>query len=207
MARTIVQSTPKYGVQVRTEPRCKICQSPHRAEIEDILYLRSSGQLMESGIRPTTEWITQNAEALWGFKLNSNNLGTHFKGHFRPGTPDAQALAQRDTRTAVGQQIADTGIERVSPEQFLESVIGIGMMTVRNDPTRVTVDHALKAVAELTKRKHDETTAKLMLALAGATGDAIGATAAAIERIPTPDGASPSDEVVEAEVVEDEPER
>lgn len=204
--RSIVQTTPKYGQQIRTEPSCKICQNPHRAEIEDILALRSMGKLMDNGIKPTEAWIRANAEALWGMKLYPGNMATHLKKHFRPGDVQTEEIARKDTRTEMRDLLEEHGIPRVTADQLLEAIVGITYQKLLIDPSMVTVDQGLKAIAELTKRKHDDATADLMRLLGEAQARALGQAGStldkAIERIPHPNGSEPPDEI-EAEVVED----
>ncbi len=190
-----VKKTPKYGTQMRTEPKCKICQNPHRAEIEDILYLRSAGLLMENGLRPTGDWITANSEKLWGVRLTNENYTTHFKKHFAVGAPSQDLVQQRDVHTELRKMLDEHGIEAIAPDDFLQLVVSLGAHRIKLDPTKVTVDQALKAVDSLTRRKHDDAAAKLMQTLAESTG-------AAIRKIPDPPATPPDDsEIVEAEVV------
>lgn len=189
-----MSAAPRFGVQVKTVDRCKICQSQHRAEIEDTVILGRRGELLDNGIRPTQKWMFENAERLWGITLNSANIHAHFKkdGHFLEGDPAQLAQASRDVSTEMAQLIQGQGIDAVSVEKFLETVIALGYQRLLLDPGKVTVEHALKAVAELTKRKHDETTAKLMQVLAAGTEQAL-------RRI----GAPEPEPVIEAEVVEE----
>lgn len=197
MGQTLAKTTPKYGSQIRTEPKCKICQNGHRAEIEDILYLRSAGLLMESGVRPTADWIKRNSESLWGVRLTDENIQVHFKKHFAIGAPSTELVEQRDVHTQLREMLDREGIEAVTPDEFLQAVVAIGAHRIKLDPTKVTVDQALKAVDSLTRRKHDDAAAKLMQTLAAATG-------AAISKIPNPPEAPDSGDVIDAEVVGDE---
>ena len=188
---------PALGVQIKTEMRCKICTSEHRSEIEDILAIRSAGGTLPDGTRPTEEWIFSVAEERWGFKLNRNNIGTHFRKHFKAGDPAAMESVAVDVRTKLEGLIRDAGIPHIAAEVFLEGLVGIGYQKMLADPSSVTIDQALKAVAELTKRKHEETTANLMVALGQSVQTAIG-------KIPDPDPLNvPPGEIEVVDVVEE----
>lgn len=157
---------------------------------------------MDNGVRPTEDWIRSNSEALWGVRLTGENITVHFKKHFAVhanGTQSTEMVNVHDTQ-AVHRQLREMldaeGIESVSPEEFLQAVVAIGAHRIKLDPTKVTVDQALKAVDALTRRKHDESAAKLMQVLAESTGKAL-------NKIPD---AAPTADVIDAEVVEpDEP--
>lgn len=190
-------AAPRFGAQVKTAERCKICQCAHRSEIEDTIVIGRRGELLDSGIRPTQKWIQENAERLWGLTINASNIHAHFKkgGHFVEGDPSELAQAQRDVATEMAALVTSGDVELVPVEKFLETVVALGYQRVLLDPSKVSVQDALKAVAELTKRKHDETTAKLMAALGAATEQAL-------RHIPPP---APAEPVIEAEIVQEIP--
>lgn len=189
------QLVATLGLQVRTEKLCKICNSPFRGEIEDLLVLRQRGETMTDGVRPTEAWFLANSEGRWGMKLNKANIHTHFSKHFKVGNVTELAKSQRmDLNTRLQKMLQEEGIDAVAPETFLETVVSIAHQRVMADPAAVTVDQGMKAVAELTKRKHDEQTATLMTGLVGAV-QAVAQAAG---------GREPETLVVEdAEVIED----
>ena len=191
-------SAPRFGRQVKTVDRCKICGCAHRAEIEDMIVIGRRGELLDNGIKPTQKWIQENAERLWGITVNASNIHAHFKadgGHFVEGDPAELEQQQRDLATEMVHLVQSGDVEMVSIEKFCETVIALGYQRVLLDPSKVTIQDALKAAAELTKRKHDETTAKLMQALAAGTE-------AALRRIEPP---KPPDQIVDAEIVQEIP--
>lgn len=187
-------AAPRFGAQTKTVDRCKICQCPHRAEIEDTIVIGRRGELLDNGIKPTQKWIQENAERLWGITVNASNIHAHFKkgGHFVEGDPSELAQQQRDVATELIQLVNSGDVEVPTVEKFLETIYALAYQRVLLDPSKISVQDGLKAVAELTKRKHDETTAKLMAALGAATEQAL-------RRV------EPPGQVVEAEVVQEIP--
>jgi hypothetical protein len=175
--------------------------SPHRGEIEDLLVLRQRGETMKDGTRPTEKWFLETSGARWGMPLNKANIHTHFSKHFKPGNPlDAKKSEVQDARTKIETLIREKGLEIVPPEQFLELIVSVAHKRALADPASITVDQGMKAVAELTKRKHDEQTASLMAGLVGA----VQTVAQGVTQRPEPEVLV----VSEAEVVEsgEEPE-
>jgi hypothetical protein len=149
------------GTAIKTEPRCKICRSPWRGEIEDLLAIYSERGSLDDGTRVTGDWLKSVAPERWEMKLNDPNIQSHLQRHFQVGRPENSAL-QRDARMALQEKSQAGDIEKVAVDDFLEDIIGIGREKARLDPNSVTIDHALKAAAELTKRKADDSRQRLM---------------------------------------------
>jgi len=191
---------PKYGVQIRTDDRCKICSNDHRAWIEDYFMLGKKGHVAENGVVPTRGWIMENAPATWGITINSSNLSNHFKKHFEAGEPRAIApQAVLDAATNLRKLVDDGGLEFVQPEQYLQLVVAIGYEKLLNNPEKVTTSDVLKAIDALTRRHHDETQAKLMQALGQGIASALGGVG------PRPAIQSEAPIEVEAQEVSDAP--
>lgn len=193
---------PRFGRQIKTEPLCKICSSPKRAEIEDLLALRSKKQsILVDGVetRVTETYIFSIAVQEFGFRLNSANITSHFKKHFQMGDPVSLEASKKERVEQLRERIESGEMERKTPEEFLDLLITLGFEKAELDPNSVTLDHALKAVAEKTKRKIDEGRDTLLQSLGRAVE-------ASVERIPLPapapavDGTPPGE--IEAEAVE-----
>ena len=199
------QKVASLGIATKTHPQCKVCNSPHRGRIEDVLVLRSRGETLPDpmakemkvklGTKPTETFIFNNSERLWGFKMNRNNIYGHFKNHFRTGDPrNLGEVVEQDVRTRLMQDIRENGIQPVNPDDYLDTIIAIGAKKVELDPASVTAEMAMKAVDLKTKRKADEQTASLM-------GGLIAGMNSALKKVPD----AVSDEAVDAEVVDATP--
>lgn len=199
------QSIPTRGVIIKTEPRCKICTSPHRGEIEDLIALQQRRGSLDDGTRVTMDYIKALAPERWGFRLNDPNLTTHGTKHFKAGDPQVLANRHEDAKLQLQEQARRGEIDRVAADDYLEQVIGIAAAKIKADPNSVTVDHGLKAVAELTKRKSDDAQQR-QFELAGlGLARALGVADKLADKIATPAPAAlepENAEVVEAEVVE-----
>ena len=195
-------AAPKYGRQIKTEPKCKICCSSHRAEIEDYLAIRSDGGSITlddgSEQRVTEDFIFRIAPERWGFHLNRNNIGTHFKKHFQKGDPKRLEQTQKEAVDELVEKLQSGELAKRSTEEFLDLLITLGFERASFDPKAVTLDHALKAVAEKTKRKQNDAQEELLMTLGRSVE-------ASVKRIPLPeppvvDGTPPVE--IEAEAVE-----
>lgn len=196
------QGTATLGRALKTEPKCKICSSPHRGEIEDLLAIRSDGASiqLEDGTerRVTEEYIFGIAQERWGFRLNRNNIGTHFSKHFQKGNPAVLKQAHSDAAEELIERIKRGEIPKKTPEELLDLIIGLAFEKAAFDPRSVTLDHGLKAVAEKTKRKQNDAQDELLAALGRSIEKSV-------DRIPLPeprpvDGTPPPE--IEAEAVE-----
>ena len=201
------RSTPTRGVQIKTEPRCKICSSPHRAEIEDLLCIRSdraTAWVEGKEQKVTAELLEEMAPRKWGITLNRVNMKRHLANHFRKGSPADMAGIKFEGGGEVARQMNAGELVHVAADEALDEVIDIGMALIREKPEKVTVDHLLKAIGEKTKRKSDESRDKLLEGLGAAIAASAGATKAVAEKLPDP-SPPPAIEpvVVDAEVVPD----
>ena len=193
VAKPAPQAACKYGVQLKVEPRCKTCTSPYRGSIEDLLYLAKSRIALEAlGKPPTIDWISENSKRLFGgLQLSPRNLRTHAATHWAPMSADGQGEGMV-TLTDQRQQLLEAiergeGLDSVSPEQYLASVVAVAYEKLKLAPESVTVNQAISAINAMTARKTQDATMALMEALGRAQARARGTKL--------------SDEVIEAEVV------
>lgn len=173
MAERKPQPKATRGVAIKTEPRCKICKSPWRGEIEDLLALQQQRGSLDDGTRVTLEYIQSVAEERWGMRLNDMNVRSHLKAHFATGDV-AAGVVQQDARGQLQAKSQAGEIARVSVDDYLEGIVDIAAAKARLDPNSVTIDHGLKAAAELTKRKADDARERLMTQVIAGRSKALG---------------------------------
>lgn len=180
------QGTATLGVAVKTETRCKICKSPHRGEIEDLLALRSDGKSLTqpdgTEQRVTEDYIFSIAQERWGFKLNRPNISGHFSKHFQKGDPSALAASGQAQQAELARRIKNGEVDHKTPDEVLDLIIDLGAERIALNPDSITNDHLLKAIAEKTKRKTDESRDK-MLEVVGAS---IAVADKALDTVPKP---------------------
>lgn len=190
------QPRATLGKQLKTEPRCKICTSPYRGEIEDLLAIQSRRGALDDGTRVTQEYIFSLAQDRWGFQLNAANLSSHGTKHFIPGDPQVLAVTQEDAKLDLVERMRRGEIEKVPVDDALELIVGIGVAKIKADPNSVTVDHVLKASGELTKRRQDDALERQMVMAGAGLARFFGVAEAAVTKMANPEG-----DVVDAEVV------
>lgn len=183
-------------VASRTVATCKICKSPHRQTVDALLERRSN---REKGVNE--EYVKAQMLELGFVNPTTENLKTHWRKHCEVISDQQEEERGRVLDEAL-RRFAEG--ERISDDELLELIKFCGYYDLAKrveagEMTGVTIDQALKAVAEKTKRRHNEEAANLMRGVGGAIAAAFGgpkpvagATVLEIE---------PSDEAEDAEVV------
>lgn len=156
----------------KTEPKCKICQSEHRAEIEALLERRSNREKDDSGKLINLEYVLAQMEA-WGVpNPNAENV----KSHWRPASDKGHCqIVSEDEAKEFGTDMDELRSEMLdildgsdgTVDGDLRVIFKLGIKRIRGRILRgedpgVSVDHALKASAELTKRQDNEVKHQLL---------------------------------------------
>lgn len=159
-------------LQTKTVASCKICSSDHRAEIEALLELRSLRKLDADGKRVNAEYIYA-AMREWGIENpNLENLKTHWRKHCEiVSNEEAEQVEQALSELNAGMLELIDGADGTVDGDLL-TIFKLGMKRIRGRVLRgedpgVSVDQAMKAAAELTKRSHNEAQRGLLEALGG----------------------------------------
>lgn len=151
----------------KTEPKCKLCSHPNRAEIDALLERRSNGELDDQGRRFNADYVIEIL-ASWGV---TNPTIENLKNHWRKHCEVVSAEEAEQVETALSElnqemlAILDESDGTVDAD--LKAIFKLGMKRIRGKVLRgedpgVTLDHQLKASAELTKRAHNESTRELL---------------------------------------------
>lgn len=160
---------------LKSEPKCKICSSPHRVELDDLLEIRSKrGDL--DGQRVNEAFVV---EKMIGFGIpnpNSDNIRVHWRKHCRVIEDEVVEQAQAALVVRL-QEMQENGVE-VDINKDLDLMWAIGMTELqeriaRGDRSGISPEMLLKIAAEKTRRSHNETQDKLMGVLAGGIAHAI----------------------------------
>lgn len=198
------------AVPVSTHPRCKICKSPNRKQIDNLRAAQLNGGM-------NLEEFLSAASELVGEEVNIDNRKSHFGTMDKPKhtrLAEKGMTEQEQVRDAELNQERDDLAERTftrvlgeewrertpTNEEYLElvralSVHDLFIAVKSGEKVGITVDQGLKSVGEATKRKHDTTRDELLLALAKAAGGG-----APLIGIP-----EKTAETVEYEVIEESP--
>lgn len=181
-------------------PACKLCKHPKRPEIDALLELRSKHTRGPDGKLTHTIDVVLRTLGEWGVENPTlDNIKNHWRKHCEvvEGTAAEEHASQLEGANAEMLEILDAADDSV--DGYLRSLIGVSKhrlrrRLLRNEDPGVTVDHALKASAELTKRSHNEAQHELMTALAG--GIALAVTG---HRPPVAIDAPPDPDIIEGE--------
>jgi len=182
---------------VKTEPKCKICTSPAREEIDLVIERRSN---REAGIN--LDYVLKFMEGCGLPNPVADNVTNHWKKHCVKTNSEGVAKAQEVAAVALSAIAAGKG-DPLRVDDVLDRTIAIGMAEIEarlaaGKASGISPDIILRAVQEKTRRAHNETQSDLLAALGGGIAAALGQAAADktyVKRI------APA-EVVDAEAVE-----
>jgi hypothetical protein len=163
-------------VPIKTELRCKICKSDFRTEIDALLEQRSNRESDEQGNRINLQYV-QEKMIEYGVKNPTlDNVNAHWKNHCEVGSAEAITAAQSAQLDALEELLA--GGEHANLDEALRTIVTLGVAGFREKVAKgmnpITVDHVLKAAAELTRRSHNEAQQDLLTSLIGGIGQALG---------------------------------
>jgi hypothetical protein len=162
-------------VPTKTEPRCKLCTSDFRTEIDTLLERRSNREYDEHGNRINEQYVMERLVE-WGINNpTSDNIKNHWAKHCEVGTAEAITAAQTAQLDALESILA--GGEHANLDEALRTIVTLGVAGFREKVAKgmnpITVDHVLKAAAELTRRSHNEAQEDLLQSLIGGIGAAL----------------------------------
>jgi hypothetical protein len=185
---------------IKTEPKCKLCKHPNRAEIDVLLERRSNGDLDDKGRRFNADYVLEIL-GQWGV---TNPTLLNIKGHWKN---HCEVISSEEAEE-VAAQLSELNTEMLaildesdgSVDSDLRAIFRLGTKRLRGRILRgedpgVTLDHQLKASSELTKRSHNESTRELLGTLAGGL-------VMAIEQQKQPKQIETAYEVIEQEAAE-----
>lgn len=162
-------------VPTKTELRCKLCTSDFRAEIDALLEQRSKREFDAEGNRINEQYVMEKCIE-WGIRNpTSDNLKNHWAKHCEVGSAEAVTAAQSAQLDALEELLA--GGDHANLDEALRTIVTLGVAGFREKVAKgmnpITVDHVLKAAAELTRRSHNEAQEDLLQSLIGGIGAAL----------------------------------
>ncbi len=162
-------------VPTKTELRCKLCTSDFRTEIDALLEKRSNREFDEAGNRINEQYVMERCIEYGITNPTSDNLKNHWAKHCEVGTAEAVTAAQTAQLDALEAILA--GGDHANLDEALRTIVTLGVAGFREKVAKgmnpITVDHVLKAAAELTRRSHNEAQQDLLESLIGGIGEAL----------------------------------
>lgn len=166
-------------LQVATGARCKLCQHPRRNDIDKLLEQRSRRQKDADGQQINREYVLARL-AEWGVENpTTENVSNHVKKHLSFVDDTVQAQAMEAVQQKMAEALERRGTDFDSVEGKLRWIVDVGIGEIeerlmRGEKSGVTLDHVMKAAAELSRRSHSESQRELLGALVGGIGHALG---------------------------------
>lgn len=180
--------------------RCKLCASEHREKINDLIAAQRSGDI-------TREALFEQMEALGIKNPNLGNVKAHLGTSKKPGHIRLIPAAEKAVQDAAAQEVYEEYKAGTLKPPSADEILDLQLSQYERELWRkieagesigFTHDHALKAIAEKTKRKHNEAQQEILGALTGGIMKAFERS----DQRELPPGEDPP--VVDAEVVEEE---
>jgi len=183
----------------RTQPRCKICSSGKRTEVDTLLEQRARGQKDDKGVKINEAYVLAKMTE-WGIpNAKPDNIANHWgKNPDKKHSYYTMALTEEDKAalTEEAQDALDHELkelfESIAPgwwdeprplrrDEYLELTLNLSALELKRRarsgaPLGVTVDQALKAIDSATRRNANDATAELLRALGGAVGQHVAQT-------------------------------
>jgi hypothetical protein len=162
-------------VILKNEPKCKICSSDFRTDIDDLLLLRSKRQHDADGNRVNEQYVLEKC-AFYGIRNPTlDNIRNHWKLHCSVESTEVIEAAAGAQLKALEEVMA--GGEHANLDEALRTIVSLGVAGFKEKVAKgqnpITVDHVLKAAAELTRRSHNEAQEDLLSSLVGGIGAAL----------------------------------
>lgn len=156
--------------RVKTEPRCKCCQSNIRDTVERWLLLRRLRGHEADGSKVTSTWMVEQSEKRLGVRIGLSSWDSHLANHIEI---IRDTTADEIVRT-VDEKVDDamSQLEHVSHTELLEMVVKAGAARVKADPSSISPELAVQAAKVLASLKQDEDRAQLLRMIAGGIGRA-----------------------------------
>jgi len=205
-------------ITVKTVSRCKLCSSPHRAEIDRELEIRSNlnGKPDENGVVHNIEYVLKKFQEDYGVENPSaRNVQNHWGNssrHSYPASKEEAIASQLEGDKLTNDQLAivkrilpDWPEQTPSPEQILELQRALFPFAVIQNiksgkPLGITWDQVDRGINTATRRNSEEQAASLIGSLAGAIEESARTAGKAVDAAL----GKPGDEIIEAEVIEHE---
>jgi hypothetical protein len=162
-------------VPIKTELRCKICKSDFRTEIDALIESRSNRERDKDGNTINLQYVLEKMGEYGISNPTLDNVNAHWKNHCQVGTAEAVTAAQSAQLDELEKLLA--GGEHANLDEALRTIVSLGVAGFREKVAKgmnpITVDHVLKAAAELTRRSHNEAQEDLLHSLIGGIGEAL----------------------------------
>lgn len=189
MAATVVRA-------LKTEGKCKLCKHPKRAEIDALLLRRSNRERTEDGRNINLEFVLARLSEWEVVNPNLDNVKLHWTKHCEVISAEV-AAAQKHSLAEMVEQLTPDRIAQMTEADWVRwtAQVGLAQESARiqtDGTTSITMDHVLRAAAELRQRKSDETIGRLL-------GELGGGITAALSQAKEPK------QIGEAEVIDQEP--
>jgi hypothetical protein len=173
--------SPRERVEVADhQPRCKLCKTAERSEIDGLLFLRSRGFVAPDGQKVNLQYVQRRASELGVPNVTKENVTTHWQKHCRvveleqpdapPPPPDADA-EQKEAAYEEFSRLLDGDVDQVDLDGVLRAMFKVGAIEfvgrVKRGEAKISPELMIRISDAITKRRQNEAQGDLLRALAG----------------------------------------
>jgi len=150
---------------LKTEPKCKLCTHPARAEIDALIERRSNRETMEDGTRVNIEYIIAEFEKMGVVNPTGDNVKNHWLKHCSRTSETTVVATQKAASEALIKILS--GEVTVDVNRDLDRLWAIGLAEIEariatGERSGITPDVLLRVAQEKTRRAHNETQSELL---------------------------------------------
>jgi len=157
-------------------PRCKFCTHPKRAEIDALICAQRNGEFNRDELLIRLAALEVKNPTVDNIK---SHCGTEKKPAHVKFIPEEELDEAKEFMAAETEKLKSGQFEPVDPDQLLQLQLKayeqwLAAKIAAGEEVHLTHDHAIKIVAEMTKRRHNQAQQEILGALTGGIAKALG---------------------------------
>lgn len=161
---------------IKTELKCKLCKHPEREAIDALLEMRSNRQKDAAGVLVNEAYVKDFLLKAGVDNPTLDNIKNHWKKHCEVVKEETKEALEGEREKAIADLMARA--HEMSLDDLMEWVARQGvheamLRELLEGKSGVTLDHSMKAVDTITRRKQENGQRKFFEALGGGIAKAL----------------------------------
>lgn len=154
----------------KTEPKCKLCVHAERIRIDELIEMRSKRLKDEQGVTVNLPYVLAALAELGVQNPTEENVKNHWKKHcevVKEETKEALDSHREQALDELRQRAKSMSLEELMEWVARQGVEEAMLRELLDGKSGVTLDHSMKAVDTLTRRKQENAQRKFFEAVGG----------------------------------------
>lgn len=178
MARPAANISSLVVRQVKSEQRCKLCKTPHRAEIDQLLLLRSNRAVLDDGTPVNANYVRAKALELGVENPTHENFTSHWKNHCQVVDRNDEEEIAAAVESVLGELTPDELRELTAADRLelleIQGMLELQARLKRTGKTGITIDQLIRINELKQRQKSNEDQRRFLGALGAGLTAAIG---------------------------------